>query len=121
MAMILITCPHCGLGKEIAEERIPATAVSITCPQCKQRFEFSKVAAGNGSRQPPQSPPEEPAVTSAAGSAASVRITCPACGFFKELPIGGVIASRRTVEAREFEIGPIQEKCLSYLLDGPVI
>jgi len=38
MADVHISCPKCGLSKDVAVERIPANAVQVTCPSCKHRF-----------------------------------------------------------------------------------
>jgi len=39
---ITITCPHCGLAREVPKERIPAGSVRVTCPQCRESFMFAK-------------------------------------------------------------------------------
>lgn len=41
MAVIRITCPKCGLSKDVAAEKIPATASQATCPNCNNRFPIS--------------------------------------------------------------------------------
>jgi zinc-ribbon domain len=38
--MPLITCPHCGLSKEVPAERLPPGPVRVTCPQCRTGFIF---------------------------------------------------------------------------------
>lgn len=44
MASVRITCPHCGLAKDVPEGRIPDGSVRISCPRCQQGFVFSKAA-----------------------------------------------------------------------------
>ncbi|MBC8019292.1 MAG: hypothetical protein H7X83_12350 [Verrucomicrobia bacterium] len=41
MAVVRIICPKCGLSKDVAAERIPATGAQVTCPVCKHRFPLS--------------------------------------------------------------------------------
>lgn len=40
MALMKIECPECGFNKEIDSSSIPATAKTVTCPKCKQKFPF---------------------------------------------------------------------------------
>lgn len=35
-----LTCPHCGFSREIDPARIPPGPVRVTCPQCREGFEF---------------------------------------------------------------------------------
>jgi len=44
MATILITCPDCGLSRELPEEKVPDRPVQVTCPRCKGSFTFIKSA-----------------------------------------------------------------------------
>jgi hypothetical protein len=37
---VKIVCPNCNFSKEIPEERIPPGVKWVTCPQCKNRFQF---------------------------------------------------------------------------------
>ncbi|HBG08386.1 MAG: hypothetical protein A2075_09530 [Geobacteraceae bacterium GWC2_58_44] len=41
MHHINITCPHCGLAKDVPEDRLPKSEVQVTCPRCKQLFPLS--------------------------------------------------------------------------------
>lgn len=41
MADIRITCPKCGLSKDVAAEKVPSTATQVTCPACKHQFPLS--------------------------------------------------------------------------------
>lgn len=43
-----ITCPHCSYTREMAEERIPDGTLTARCPQCGERFQFSKEALREG-------------------------------------------------------------------------
>ncbi|OGU17413.1 MAG: hypothetical protein A2076_04535 [Geobacteraceae bacterium GWC2_53_11] len=74
MAVVHITCPKCGLSKDVAAEKIPATAAQATCPNCNHRFPISggtlltsavpnpsteqreKAAAPSSSQIPPKAP-----------------------------------------------------------------
>ena len=56
--IIEITCPFCRLSKRVASEKIPDAVKWVTCPQCRQRFEFNKQEAERSSTVPPPLPPE---------------------------------------------------------------
>ena len=43
--MPLITCPSCGLAKEVPAERLPAGPVRVTCPQCRTGFSYPEQEA----------------------------------------------------------------------------
>jgi transcription elongation factor Elf1 len=43
--IIEITCPFCQLSKRVPSEKIPDAVKWVTCPRCRQRFEFSKKEA----------------------------------------------------------------------------
>jgi predicted Zn finger-like uncharacterized protein len=48
-----ITCPSCGYETTISEEVIPEGGKSVTCPECKDRFDVSRPKlAGSLSRGP---------------------------------------------------------------------
>lgn len=109
MALVRITCPHCGLTKDVPEERIPEGSVRITCPQCREQFEFRKPAsaATGAALSPPEAAqppvasagagrtPEKSAASPTADGAAMVRLACPGCGFSKELPAGTISEGAR--------------------------
>ncbi len=42
--MIRITCPHCAFTREMPDSMVPDRPVQVTCPKCKQIFEFDKDA-----------------------------------------------------------------------------
>jgi len=44
--MPLITCPHCGLAKEVPAERFPPGPVRVTCPRCRTGFVFPEREQG---------------------------------------------------------------------------
>jgi 6-bladed beta-propeller len=46
MPTITITCPHCGFAKDTPKERVPASNVKVTCPQCRQGFPLSQGKSG---------------------------------------------------------------------------
>ena len=43
--LMKITCPHCSYAREMSEDRIPDGTLTARCPQCGERFQFSKEAA----------------------------------------------------------------------------
>ena len=62
MALITITCPQCGLAKQILEERIPRDRVKVTCPNCRHQFAYirvSEAAAQNSNRVAPEKRSDE--------------------------------------------------------------
>lgn len=40
-----ITCPHCGLKKELEAKKIPANVVRVVCPDCRQAFPLTREGA----------------------------------------------------------------------------
>ncbi len=40
-----ITCPHCGLKKELDASKIPANVVRVVCPDCRQVFPLTREEA----------------------------------------------------------------------------
>ncbi len=40
MTTTIITCPACGLSKGVPTEKIPQKAVKVTCPKCKEVFDY---------------------------------------------------------------------------------
>ncbi len=64
MSVIQVCCPHCGFSREVAAEKIPDQPVQVTCPKCKQIFQFDKSQASAPDAPPMVSPdPGEPPVT----------------------------------------------------------
>ena len=57
--IIEITCPFCQLSKRVPSEKIPDAVKWVTCPRCRQRFEFNKKEAERASSVPAP-PPEIP-------------------------------------------------------------
>jgi hypothetical protein len=57
--IIEITCPFCQFSKRVPSEKIPDGVKWITCPQCRQRFEFNKKEA-EGAANIPVPPPAIP-------------------------------------------------------------
>lgn len=69
MSMLSISCPSCGLTRQVPLEKVPEGTRRVTCPQCKQVFAFSKPAATPqpagaaiqpSAPPPPVSPPAPP-------------------------------------------------------------
>lgn len=38
MAMVTLTCPHCGFSKALNESILPPTGTKVACPKCKGNF-----------------------------------------------------------------------------------
>lgn len=36
-----LTCPHCGYSRELPEERRPSVTVRVTCPRCREHFQWA--------------------------------------------------------------------------------
>ncbi len=41
MGSVKIECPHCRFSKAVDREKIGAGRKKVTCPECRQQFEFS--------------------------------------------------------------------------------
>jgi predicted Zn finger-like uncharacterized protein len=63
-----ITCPHCGLKKELEASKIPANVVRVVCPDCRQAFPLTRegelestppLAEGSPHLQPATAAPTE--------------------------------------------------------------
>lgn len=37
---MIITCPHCNYSKDMGPDKIPDRVSKVTCPKCRQTFEF---------------------------------------------------------------------------------
>lgn len=46
MENVKIACPHCGFYREIEQNKVPEGQTRVTCPQCKQVFDFTKEEKG---------------------------------------------------------------------------
>lgn len=57
-----ITCPKCGFGRTINEEKLPPKAVMATCPKCRHRFKFREIAPVEHIEPKTDSPPAAPAI-----------------------------------------------------------
>jgi len=57
--IIEITCPFCQFSKRVPSEKIPDAVKWVTCPRCRQRFEFNKKEA-EGAAGIPVPPPAIP-------------------------------------------------------------
>ena len=51
-----ITCPQCGFGRTVNEEKLPPKAVMATCPKCQHRFKFREATPPESST--PQAKPD---------------------------------------------------------------
>jgi len=61
MPNVTITCPSCGLSREVPRERVPATTVQVSCPTCGHSFRLSLVptqltSAENAPEKAPDAP-----------------------------------------------------------------
>ncbi|MBC7961919.1 MAG: zinc-ribbon domain-containing protein [Steroidobacteraceae bacterium] len=88
MSMLTITCPSCGISRQVPADRVPDGPRRVTCPQCKNVFPFTKPAAiaPSSGETPPMSPvpplqiPQPPRPSSAASNSHSrppVKTTVP--------------------------------------------
>ncbi|MCM2357548.1 MAG: zinc-ribbon domain-containing protein [Geobacteraceae bacterium] len=57
MPTIRVSCPHCAFSRDVPGDKVPDRPVRVTCPRCKQAFEFQKPS--------PPPAPSEPAVAAA--------------------------------------------------------
>ncbi len=71
-----ITCPKCGFGRTVNEEKLPSKAVMATCPKCQHRFKFREIPAehikpetDSAAQTPPAAPEIPPAPAQAADPA----------------------------------------------------
>lgn len=76
MAMVTLTCPHCGFSKDLDKTSFPSVGTKVTCPKCRGHFtcletqaETPSVPSGDlpnsaspltGSPSPPTLPPKLP-------------------------------------------------------------
>ena len=74
--MLTVSCPHCGFAKEVPAGKIPAGAVKVTCPNCKESFPFGRNVADI-----PEPPAEETEV-SEAFTALNQAAALPKAGFW---------------------------------------
>jgi len=42
MNMLTISCPSCGISRQVPADKVPDGARRVTCPQCKHVFQYSK-------------------------------------------------------------------------------
>lgn len=111
MSKIRIACPECGYGREVDASALPAARVKVTCPKCKNPFVFDR----DSQAMPPPSGVEPPApaqpVSPPPATREAARITCPGCGYFKDIPAEKVPATKRDIKC---------PKCsLSFPFGGP--
>ncbi|MBI1920332.1 MAG: zinc-ribbon domain-containing protein [Geobacter sp.] len=67
MSTVRVSCPHCSFSRDLTADKIPDRPVRVTCPKCKEAFEFRKpsaLAPEAGSRPtpsilPPPAPPSQ--------------------------------------------------------------
>jgi len=57
-----ITCPKCGFGRTVNEEKLPPKAAMATCPKCRHRFKFREITPLEHIEPQTQSPPLVPPV-----------------------------------------------------------
>jgi predicted Zn finger-like uncharacterized protein len=92
-----IVCPHCSFTREVPDSQVPERLVKVTCPKCRQGFNFDKAAAAAAVLDADFG---EPLVGAAENSEAATpeRATCPACGL--EQPPGESCAGCGVVYAK---------------------
>lgn len=65
MSMLTISCPSCGLSRQVPADKVPEGPRSVTCPQCKQVFPFTKpvtIPIPDDDKTPPSPPPLPPPI-----------------------------------------------------------
>jgi len=60
MSTIHVTCPHCAFSRDLPADKVPDSPVRVTCPKCKEGFEFRKPSAPSISPPPPEMPTNPP-------------------------------------------------------------
>lgn len=58
MSTIRVSCPHCAYSSDLPADKVPDRPVRVTCPKCKEAFEFRKPSASApvaGNRPAPSS------------------------------------------------------------------
>jgi predicted Zn finger-like uncharacterized protein len=79
--IIEITCPFCQFSKRVPSEKIPQNVKWVTCPQCRQRFEFNKKESEKTAEMPPPPPAifsgDEQDKSGAGGPEGSTRTGAP--------------------------------------------
>ncbi|WP_305044389.1 RDD family protein [Geoalkalibacter sp.] len=58
---MILTCPTCGLSREIAPERLPEGPARVTCPRCARVFRYPGAVPVPGGSTEPAAPPESSA------------------------------------------------------------
>ena len=83
-----ITCLHCGHTEEVNEERLPAGAIRVTCPLCRQRFpldmdkKWPVPATGEDIEKTAPRPPTAPTESPPAASQQEPPPSRPFAGFW---------------------------------------
>lgn len=64
MSMLTISCPSCGISRQVPADKVPDGPRRVTCPQCKHVFPYTKPAAivpsAGEAPPPPPVPPLQP-------------------------------------------------------------
>lgn len=55
-----LTCPHCGFSKNVAKERLPASASQVGCPRCRKVFPLPQTEPLAEPEAETSSAPEKP-------------------------------------------------------------
>jgi hypothetical protein len=56
---IRVSCPHCAFCRDLPGDKVPDRPVRVTCPRCKQAFDFQKPASPPPPPAGPALPPQE--------------------------------------------------------------
>jgi predicted Zn finger-like uncharacterized protein len=70
-----IVCPGCGQHLQIADDKLPAERVRLTCPACQERFAFAPQGTKPSNGSPPHMGVEPPAQTPTASLATRTSST----------------------------------------------
>lgn len=98
MSKIRIACPECGYGREVDASALPAARVKVTCPKCKNPFVFDRDRPAPPTAQAAETTAPTRPVSPPPATHDTARITCPGCGYFKDIPADKVPATRRDIK-----------------------
>lgn len=66
MPSLILTCPHCGFSRELPAVKVPERPLRVTCPKCRESFDYRKPAAA---APPPAEESQPPSVAPPAAAA----------------------------------------------------
>ena len=78
MALVTLTCPHCGFSKELEESLLPPPGTTVNCPKCQGQFPLITVAPPAAPRSMHPSDCDPPSSHSQVAHAAATQTAAPA-------------------------------------------